>query len=134
MPPALAYCCLALQCSVLHLSTAVTAAANLLPPFLSHRGGLYVVSVSRMFGAAFFSEVLENSHLCYPRLDLGREKEGVNFILLSTKADSVSCTLLGAPNLSEAAYLVIFSVTLRNGRNFCISLTEMLVIYCVGYP
>lgn len=67
-----------------------------------------MVSVSRMFGAAFFSEVLENSHLCYPRLDLGREKEGVNFILLSTKADSVSCTLLGAPNLSEAAYLVIF--------------------------
>ena len=34
----------------------------------------------------FFLEVLENLHLCFPRLDLGREKEGVNkFIFFSAK-------------------------------------------------
>lgn len=87
LPPTLGYGCLPPQYPVLHLTTAATAAGNLLPPFLSHQGGLYVVLVFRMFGVAFFLELLENSHLCYPRLDLVREKERVNFILFFPKAD-----------------------------------------------
>ena len=61
-----------------------------------------MVLVSQMFDVAFFLDLLENLHLCYPRLDLGREKEGVNFIF-SQQELIESCIRLQARNLSQGA-------------------------------